>query len=682
MEEKPKKPRIIYNQNRNHNNNNNSEGVDVPHFTSHLTPDLTSGVVGVVEPQDALAAHLNETFRSEVYWEVHKARHYPKNTSSSLDTSLEEFEETSENEEDEDEDEAGMGCVEDEREAFEDESEEGEEDGEAQDGGGDGGSDESGCETEATLRASGTDREDGSSARCGDTEVSDADGVGGGKGGLRAREDGQEEELGLEDEHRLEDHIRPGWREVELFIKEEGEDRTTGGKKLSDKSSPLGDTGSYFGSNGSFFSSTGSHIGSSGSHIASTSSYFGSSGSYLGSPHSGKVQRDPTGDKESERTRKTDPGGTRLGDASDGETDFVESAMGESECHDTDLGWSECHDTDLGWSECHDTDLYESECNITDIGGSECNETDAGDSEYEVEEEEEEEEADEPKKTKTRERQSPDPPKTKTKTKTQHGEIELERPTREREVQRRTHRQRDERTQILRRREKYSRSRSPLKEKEEEEEETRKTREVVALKTRLVSLRKIIHEKNEEIRELKTRMKIEKKNAMARVMAMQRDKQAPPELGVQLVSSTELTHLRRELSALRHEKERLRAELAARTASEQEKALELRKYKQEHEKQIKFVRAETRRECVRETKSLGELERTLLTKEKPRSQFISTQLPKESQRKAAVTFLEPHLESFREILLRHILCERQSKEKITMVFLLPKGEVADIPQPK
>ncbi|XP_042864732.1 uncharacterized protein LOC122248652 isoform X5 [Penaeus japonicus] len=680
MEEKPKKPRIIYNQNRNHNNN--SEGVDVPHFTSHLTPDLTSGVVGVVEPQDALAAHLNETFRSEVYWEVHKARHYPKNTSSSLDTSLEEFEETSENEEDEDE--AGMGGVEDEREAFEDESEEGEEDGEAQDGGGDGGgSDESGCETEATLRASGTDREDGSSARCGDTEASDADGGGGGRGGLRAREDGQEEEVGLEDEHRLEDHIRPGWREVELFIKEEGEDRTTGGKKLSDKSSPLGDTGSYFGSNGSFFSSTGSHIGSSGSHIASTSSYFGSSGSYLGSPHSGKVQRDPTGDKESERTRKTDPGETRLGDASDGETDFVESAMGESECHDTDLGWSECHDTDLGWSECHDTDLYESECNITDIGGSECNETDAGDSEcnkedetdigdtdcrgsdddeeedeeeeeedgdeeeeeedqeqttsntnqnatdpkanpkakptadeVEEEEEEEEEEADEPKKTKTRERQSPDPPKTKTKTKTQHGEIELERPTREREVQRRTHRQRDERTQILRRREKYSRSRSPLKEKEEEEEETRKTREVVALKTRLVSLRKIIHEKNEEIRELKTRMKIEKKNAMARVMAMQRDKQAPPELGVQLVSSTELTHLRRELSALRHEKERLRAELAARTASEQEKALELRKYKQEHEKQIKFVRAETRRECVRETKSLGELERTLLTKEK------------------------------------------------------------------
>lgn len=94
MEEKPRKPRVIYNPNRNNNSNNNNSdgGVDVPHFTSHLTPHLTSGVAGEVEAQDALAAHLSETFRTEMYWEVHKARHCPKKAGSSLDTSLEEFE--------------------------------------------------------------------------------------------------------------------------------------------------------------------------------------------------------------------------------------------------------------------------------------------------------------------------------------------------------------------------------------------------------------------------------------------------------------------------------------------------------------------------------------------------------------------------------------------------------------
>ncbi|XP_037796181.1 uncharacterized protein LOC119591500 [Penaeus monodon] len=641
MEEKPRKPRVIYNPNRNNNSNNSDGGVDVPHFTSHLTPHLTSGVAGEVEAQDALAAHLSETFRTEMYWEVHKARHCPKKAGSSLDTSLEEFE-----------DEEDEGEVGDDREAFEDESEDGADGGDEARGGG-GGSEESGCETEATLKASGTDREDGSSARCCDTEISDVDGGGG--GGLRAKEDGQEEEVSLGDENRLEDHIRPGWREVELFIKEEGEDGTALGKKLSDKSSPLGDTGSYFGSAGSFFSSTGSHIGSSGSHIASTSSYFGSSGSYLGSPHSGKVQKGTKAEEERDEGIKTDANDTDLGDGSDsddGETDFNESAMGESECHDTDLGWSECHDTDLGWSECHETDLCESECNITDIGGSECNETDIGDSECNEKEDETDEEEDEGEDEEEEELESnrsendnnakADPKKTKetddeegagedkknknqaTKRKeepkrnsksAQHGELELERPTREREVQRRTQRQRDERMmKNLRTRETYSRSRSPLKEREEED--TRRTREVVALKTRLVNLRKIIHEKNEEIRELKTRMKIEKKNAMARVMALQRDKQTPPELGVQLVTSAELTHLRRELSALRQEKERLRTELAARVTSEQEKALELRKCKQEHEKQIKFVRAETRRECVRETRAMSDLERTIVAKEK------------------------------------------------------------------
>ncbi|KAK8726974.1 hypothetical protein OTU49_009855, partial [Cherax quadricarinatus] len=97
-------------------------------------------------------------------------------------------------------------------------------------------------------------------------------------------------------------------------------------------------------------------------------------------------------------------------------------------------------------------------------------------------------------------------------------------------------------------------------------------------------------------------------------LVMQREKQIKK--GIEVVSSAELSHLRRELTALRQEKDRLRAELATKAAVERDRAVELRKMKQEHERKLKMVRLEARREEVRENHELSHLQKTIMAKDK------------------------------------------------------------------
>lgn len=87
---------------------------------------------------------------------------------------------------------------------------------------------------------------------------------------------------------------------------------------------------------------------------------------------------------------------------------------------------------------------------------------------------------------------------------------------------------------------------------------------------------------------------------------------------MEVVSSTELAHLRRELTALRQEKDRLRTELATKVAAEKERTRELQHFKLEHERQLRQVKKEAHVGEVRENKQLSLLQKTIQAKEKVR----------------------------------------------------------------
>ncbi|XP_042236849.1 uncharacterized protein LOC121876042 [Homarus americanus] len=509
-----------------------------PSSTSVLKSTTTQG----------LSNAFNQSYTTEVRWEVHKAKHY-----SSLDTSLEDFEETFDNDE-EDADPEGSEYERDDGAYDNDSVSE---------------SDNTSGETESTLRASSaTDMEEGVRGHCADIREID---------GIKV-----ESKLSLSGNYYKErytiDYDQSGWRGVELFIREKKEDLDA----------------------------------STHSETRWTST----------------------------DVRKVNENSTVNESATDnGETDFYETDNGEKDFNETDIG-----ETDFDGSDAGDTETNETE--------SERTETDSISVTTSTEPSKDEEVVEEKPQVK-QDRQG-------NLNKSFHGELELERPSKQqprprwqqstaelelespdrgeksqksgRRLWSRSNSGEKEVTAPLRRLPKtpslQESTASELDAKSLTDKSTSHAREVTfperdltsamremsVMRSRLTNLRKIIHDKNEEIRELKARMKVEKTNSRTRELMLQREKQTKQ--GVELVSSIELAHLRRELTVLRQEKDRLRAELTLKAAAEREKAAELRKCKQEHERQLKVVKMEVKRDEVRENHQLSLLHKSISNKEK------------------------------------------------------------------
>ncbi|KAK4300790.1 hypothetical protein Pmani_027034 [Petrolisthes manimaculis] len=400
-------------------------------------------------------------------------------------------------------------------------------------------------------------------------------------------------------------------------------------------------------------------------------------------------------DSDDDNNDGTDIGGeTDFNETDIGETDYNETDIGETDYNETDIGETDCNETD-----CNETDIGETDYNGTDIGESYCNETDAGDA---TGNEDSHQEGIPVTKANTADDQQP-PQDQKTSqdaegnensrdeskkrprnkmnrlgrmTRPSHGELEMELPEREKKKKEKSHvtpspttkktRTRErrvitrERRVVTRRlgqtgsREQTKTSvrrlpqspsgRPPVGERKlpsslsrweaasqelyrtprelptrshslaaGDEETTRMTRELSKMRCQMVTLRKTIHDKNEEIKELKTRLKMEKTTARSRELHQEKQINKP---GVEFVTTTELSHIRRGLVALRREKEGLRMELLAKEAAEKERKVELKKYKQEQEKDLRKARNEAKREAVRDNRELSQLQKAIETKDK------------------------------------------------------------------
>ncbi|CAL4224751.1 unnamed protein product, partial [Meganyctiphanes norvegica] len=140
--------------------------------------------------------------------------------------------------------------------------------------------------------------------------------------------------------------------------------------------------------------------------------------------------------------------------------------------------------------------------------------------------------------------------------------------------------------------------------------------DLVMMKSRIQNLRRIINTKNDEIKELKNMLKLDKEQAITEALKTQKDKQSLQRSNITINRSIELGNLRRERATLRKEKDNLRAELRKTSSTERHKATELRRAQLEKEKKLKLAAQAERREKVRESKALQEISKTLSYKEK------------------------------------------------------------------
>ncbi|XP_068242786.1 caldesmon-like [Palaemon carinicauda] len=592
MDSKPKIPRVIFHGKNNNREDSNEQchisaaesssptqneargSPNESHSYNSLSSEFSSSALGssLDLPGEITSSSynaLNQTFTSEVFFEVHKVHHH---------------ETTSEN---------GYSTTSISR-------------GEGRDGTDYCESDESGCETETTLKAS-TERDTSEESSKTDIEIP-----------RRSLFEEEYTNFGL-----------AGWRGVELFIREEGDEgppdppryghfRSTGQLGLSVESVDSCDGQSEDENAQAKTDVDDTDCGKSSCEMELAQTY------------------------EDETDVTMDVGETDVDEVVEGETGFAETDLGETDFAETDIGETYLTETDIGETDFGETDIGETDLGETDLGETDIGETDIGETTAADAEKTDLEGKETERSEEQLDKKSKQDKQGNLEVGT-HGELEIERPSIERQqkVRKMTReargRAREEREQRLReKREKLSqdnklktviRSRatsfspekdisrsSSLETKAEVANDLSIKKELNVMRSRLVNLRKVIHAKNEEIRELKLRMKIEKSSSNTQLATHLKERQKP---GLEIVSTSELTFLRRELSALRQEKERLRAELVARTASEKEKAAELRRFKQQHERQLRASKAEAKREEVRECRESLVLQKSLEVKEKP-----------------------------------------------------------------
>ncbi|XP_018019910.1 GRIP and coiled-coil domain-containing protein 2 [Hyalella azteca] len=141
-----------------------------------------------------------------------------------------------------------------------------------------------------------------------------------------------------------------------------------------------------------------------------------------------------------------------------------------------------------------------------------------------------------------------------------------------------------------------------------------KTKEQILklLKERLLILKKIIQDKNSQIRQLKTRLKIEQQNSQAMAEKLkERERPALPS-----TVTAEVAVLKRQLTTLRQEKAKLRQELMQKEVKLKEASKEIINKTRQEERWKKTQLQERRRESARETKTIAELRKTLKHMEK------------------------------------------------------------------
>ncbi|KAF2365619.1 hypothetical protein FHG87_003620 [Trinorchestia longiramus] len=141
-----------------------------------------------------------------------------------------------------------------------------------------------------------------------------------------------------------------------------------------------------------------------------------------------------------------------------------------------------------------------------------------------------------------------------------------------------------------------------------------KTKEQILklLKERLLILKKIIQDKNSQIRQLKTRLKVEQQNSQA--LADKLKERERPSLPSTVTA--EVTVLKRQLTALRQEKTKLRQELMLKEVKLKEASKEIVNKRKEEERWKKVQLQERRRESARESRAIAELKKTVKNMEK------------------------------------------------------------------
>ncbi|XP_069188528.1 RIMS-binding protein 3 isoform X14 [Procambarus clarkii] len=541
---------------------------------------------------------FNQNYTTEVCWEVHKSKYCSKNTSR-LDTSLEDFDGVSQNDNEVGNEESICDNYATENDEYNDVFDNDSVSETAKNSG----------KMESTLRPSNAiDMEDRSQDYA---DLREIDGI-----TLESR-------LSLSENYVRDtftiDYDRTGWREIDLFLKE---------KNDLDKSQ----TCSYTQCNSTDASET-----NRGNSIVNETD----------NAETDTCETDFNGANDSD---------TEINDNEKYNSIFSETDITDKNFESADEIEKECNETELGNTDCDETDIADTENNETDEDETDMDRSDT----YETDTDRPETDKTSISSTAKSFKDAEDSNSTGGDNKDQqgnamisyHGELELERPILQK-ARTKWHRlstnmeleSPDREHKCLRSRHSWLRCNSYEKEStvslkrhietpfsqesnsleydsmSMKSESTSPTQELTSairamsvMRSRLANLRKIIHDKNEKIRELKARMKVEKTNSRCRELMAQREKQNRQSMEV--VSSAELLHLRRELAALRQEKERLKAELATKAAMEKERMVEVRKLKQEHERQLKLVKMEARKEEVRENRELSLLQRTIMAKEK------------------------------------------------------------------
>ena len=86
--------------------------------------------------------------------------------------------------------------------------------------------------------------------------------------------------------------------------------------------------------------------------------------------------------------------------------------------------------------------------------------------------------------------------------------------------------------------------------------------------------------------------------------------------------SKEIANLRRQLSSLRQEQDKLRKSAVVKGDGEKEKAAELRRTRREQQRTIRALAEQARRDQAKETKALADVQKNLREKEKVKFDVI------------------------------------------------------------